>query len=140
MDTRRLTLEQAHQLLDEYQSDFGLLDWTLRLDILRRAAIPKTNALVAVTEAKREACISLLHADDYPAAAMTQQDMEVDLAHEAVHVALAPFLRCRRGSHKDIVQEQAVHAISTAYVALKREVRTLRAENQLLRARRKKAA
>jgi hypothetical protein len=140
LDTRRLTIEQAHQLLDEYQSEFGLLDWTVRLDILRRAAIPKRNASVAVTEAKKEACISLLHADDYPATSMTPQDMEVDLAHETLHVALAPFLRCRRGSHKDIVQEQAVHAFSTAYVFLKREVRTLRAENQRLRSRRKKAA
>lgn len=125
MDTRRLTEEQALTLLREWQQEFRLRDWHLQLALRRRPELTR-HGDVNIAEGKICAFIRLLHPDDADPLEMEPLDMELTIVHEAIHVALAPFVIANE--HLDTVQEQAIHRLSQAFVRMKRELRDLRAK------------
>jgi hypothetical protein len=123
LDTRRLTLEQASELLREWQEELRLLDWNIKLRITREIA-PR-HGHVRICESKQCAYIGILD----PSAALQEMeplDMELALVHELLHIQLAAFMQREKKTHKDIVQEQAIHKLSQHLVRMKREMRELR--------------
>jgi hypothetical protein len=125
-DTRRVTEEQAIALLREWQEEFRLCDWNLQLAIRRKPEL-KRHGDIRIGEGKICAFIRLLHADDADPLEMEPLDHELTIVHEAIHVALAPFIASNE--HLDVVQEQAIHRLSQAFVRMKRELRLLRAKD-----------
>jgi hypothetical protein len=123
LDTRRLTFEQASELLREWQEEFRIVDWNIKLEITR--AIAPRHGHVRICEVKTCAYIRLLD----PAVALREMeplDMEQELVHELLHIQLAAFMQREKKTHKDIVQEQAIHKLSQHLVRMKREMRELR--------------
>jgi hypothetical protein len=119
-DTRRLTPEQASGLLREWQEEFRLLDWNLSLEITR--TIAPDHGRVRICEAKQCAKIRILD----PSVALIQMeplDQELAIVHELLHVQLAAFMQREKKTHRDIVQEQAIHKLSQHLVRMKRELR-----------------
>ncbi len=62
------------------------------------------------------------HPSDYPGVERSPfpQDMEWELVHELLHCHFAPFMSETAGDAQDTAQEQAIHKIAGALVALKR--------------------
>lgn len=119
LDTRRLTLEQATELLREWQGELAP-GWNLKLRITREIA-PR-HGHVRICEPKTCAYIRILD----PSAAVEEcepLDMEVALVHELLHIQFAAFIQRDKRSHKDIVQEQAIHKQSILLVSMKRQLR-----------------
>lgn len=126
MDTRRVSEDQAIDLLREWQDDFRLRDWNIQLAIRRKCELPR-HGDVNIVEEKKCAFIRLLHAEDADPKEMEPLDHELTVVHESIHVALAGFAPTT--DHLDTIQEQAIHTLSQAFVRLKRELRDLRAKN-----------
>lgn len=102
-----------------------LKDWDIQCDF-RRSWEMKSNGdhgNVEIVEVKRAAFIKLLDPRDADPNEMQRYDPEIALVHELLHCCFAPFTREEIDEHWDIVQEQAVHAMSLALVALRRRFR-----------------
>lgn len=118
--THRLTLQEATELLREWQGELRLQDWNIKLTIAPEIA-PR-HGHVRICESKQCAYIKILD----PSAAreeMEPLDMELAIVHELLHVQLAAFMQREKKTHKDIVQEQCIHKISQHLLRMKRELR-----------------
>ncbi len=112
-----LTEKQLHQCLAKWQKILRLQDWDIRLHLARHSEMHNGQASgeISVFDLKKIATIHILHMEDFNLiGAAETQDMEYTLVHELMHIYLHP-MKCRQ-----VDEEQAVHRLATALVALSR--------------------
>ena len=108
-------------LLTFWKNELPLKDWDIQVSIRRYADMEGNHGLVNVTEVKRCAFIRLLDPREADPDEMQPYDIEVALVHELLHVCFAPFMRADISEHEDVTQEQSIHAMSLALVAMRRK-------------------
>lgn len=118
-ETILLTQEELEQRCREWQKVMSLQDWTVHIEIVRYLG-EVTSGNCSYHTNKKQAVIKLVEPEGYPADHFTPQDMELDLVHELAHLYFAP-LKTAPDSPEEVAEEQAVHHLSTALVALKRQ-------------------
>lgn len=111
---------ELERLLCEWQEALGLRDWEIELEIVpgaklsrRYAGAPVHGEIEYVTQQR---CATINIAKDSP-------DQELTIVHELLHCWTAPIREARR---EELVEEQAVEAVSKALVNLKRQAHNSR--------------
>ncbi len=112
--------EQAEGLLAEWQKTLKLQDWEIVIDIKRARdmQLGECAAEVHWKKKKKIAIVHLLDSIDYDNGYFPQ-DHEASIVHELLHLHMVGFA-AEDDTPEDTAQEQAIHAISTALVELKR--------------------
>lgn len=114
------TQEQAQQSLLEWQKILRLQDWQIKIKIARdREFLTEGMAEVVWLREKKQAMVKLLDPLDFASDIIYPQDHELSIVHELLHLHMVDFDQ-EVGTLENIAQEQAIHAISTALVTLKR--------------------
>lgn len=114
--------EQAAGVCSYYQEALRLRDWIVEVRIVPLSEMPSgIQARVDWNLLRKSAVIRLLRPLDFRRRREFSgaQDMELDIVHELCHLHLAP-LGVESGTPEDTAQEQAIEALSQAYVALVR--------------------
>lgn len=121
--------DELVELCREWQERLSLRDWDVHIRVCRARNLPieESEGTVHWCLPKKTAGISILDPVDFDEHNLTTQDMERTLVHELLHLHFAslPF---EAGTPEDTTQEQAIHALSLALVALKREAESAKAE------------
>ncbi len=118
-----LAQEEAERLCAEWKRTLRLEDWDIAVRIARGNGLDLSagnQGCCSWTLSRREATVKLMAPVDYDKDCIFPQDMEATLVHELLHLHFAPFAAKEDGSPEDVAQEQAIHALSLALVALKR--------------------
>jgi hypothetical protein len=115
--------DQLQQDLDYWQKVLRLQDWDVEVNVVRARDMTLENSAAAVTWVlpKRMASVTIMDPIDYPPGLMGEQDQEVSLVHELLHLHYAPFDETEKGSLPEVMLEQSIEAISRALVLLKRQ-------------------
>lgn len=111
---------QAEELLAEWQRILRLQDWNIKIDIRRDREMELQSSMAEVhwTIEKKAAIMHLLDPIDYQNDYFPI-DHEVSIVHELLHLHMAGF-DAKFDTPEGVAQEQAINAISTALVFLKR--------------------
>ena len=118
-----LTQQEAQALCCEWQERLRLQDWDVKVDIAREAQF-RTSGTAGECRwvlAKKTALVYLLDPVDYPPDIRWEQDHEVTLVHELLHLHGAPFDQFESGSPEEIALEQMIDLTARALVALERQ-------------------
>jgi hypothetical protein len=115
------TSEYMQGVCCDWQRRLRLDDWAVWVSIKRQHQFRKKDRQGECKWDlwKKEAWINILDPQDYPDDAPGPQDMERTLVHELLHLHLAAW-QPEPETLEDIMQEQAIHAISAALVGLRR--------------------
>lgn len=116
----------AQAICSWYQGMLRLRDWSVAVEISTKAQMRTgVQAQIDWNLLRKTAVIRLLRASDYRRMyepKLGPQDMELDIVHELCHLHLAP-LDVKPDTPEDVAQEQAIEALSAAYVSLVRAKR-----------------
>lgn len=116
------TNEQLQAALAEWQKILRLQDWNIYARIAREKDLfcPDSAAAINWVLAKKTATLQLLDPIDYGEDLAVDQDHEVSLVHELLHLHYAPFDNTENDTLELYMLEQSIEAISRALVSLKR--------------------
>lgn len=116
-----LTEEQLQAKCLEWQKLLRLQDWHVKVYVKRDRdlMLGKKAGVCRWTIAKKMAIIQVLDPTDYDPDTPWEQDMELTLVHELLHLHLAPFDNFE-DSPLETAVEQAVESISEGLVTLRR--------------------
>lgn len=118
-----LTEDELRQLCAEYQRILRLGDWKVRVKVGRPGPGHENDgASVTYDTTARIAEILVTSPEYYSTAALTPQDMEVDLVHELVHLYFVPLGKPSEDTAA-ILFEAAIDSIAEAIVSLRRAAR-----------------
>jgi hypothetical protein len=109
-------------LLAKWAKILRLQDWHITIRYCRRFEFPTEDVKggdISMLLAKRDASIRILDPIDYAPTYLPPIDTELTVVHELVHVHIEGFYR----DYDSVAMEQAVHALSSALVALDRAAR-----------------
>jgi hypothetical protein len=117
-----LTEDELRAKCVEWQRILRLQDWIISVGIFRKRDMKGENRCGEVewTLEKRMASIRILDPVDYPDGLMEEQDMELTLVHELLHLHLVAVTPDHEDELRHCALEQAIDAISRGLVALKR--------------------
>lgn len=117
--------KQLQDSLEEWQKILRLQDWIVQAKVVRARdmILDESAAAVSWTYSKRMASIQLLDPLDYTSELMEEQDHEISLVHELLHLHYAGFETTSRGTVEHALMEQSIEATSRALVYLKRKVK-----------------
>lgn len=122
-----MTQEELQALCADWQARLRLQDWDVFV-VVKRERDMRSNCMGSVNWVlpKRVAAIQILDPCDFPPDVVCEQDQEKTLVHELLHLHFAPFAvaETEDGGPQDLAQEQAINAIASALVKLKREAAT----------------
>lgn len=126
-------LDQLAARLDYWTERLRLQDWDFQVQIVRDRdmSLANTQADIQIIPTKKTARISVLDPLDYEPSCWNEQDMEVSLVHELLHIhfdGIGP----RENSEDDprLLQEEiAVNTLSHALVTLDRELTAIKEAN-----------
>jgi len=119
------TQEQLDCLTEWWKAELGLENWEIVASLVDRKTTRGNHGNCEAVEEKNLAVIRILRARDRSSLEIGDAlDMEVTLVHELLHCRLAAFNGRAKGDHKDICQEQAVHALSKTLVRMSRKRRS----------------
>lgn len=121
-----LTVPQLYDRLRHWQEVLRLQDWDVEVRIVRQTGLSddaNTGELHSWPSKKR-AVILIVEPEDYegtnPRLLQIRQDMEYTLVHELVHLVFAHHAR-PSDPNIEILDEQAVHSVARALLALERK-------------------
>lgn len=116
----------------EWQKTLRLRDWDVKIirSLARDMSLYHVEGECEYTTQSRTALIRVLDPIDYPPGEWPQDDEET-IAHELLHLHFAPFMKKDEPDHT--TQEQAICAIASAFVSLKRQIYDLKDENSALK-------
>jgi hypothetical protein len=116
------TLEELQELCALWQQRLGLQDWQVALRLGRAADAGGDHAAGCCDHVlpQRVARITLREPADFGADPLVPVDLERTLVHELIHLHFAPF-EVEDGTPGNIVQEQAINALTRALLRLARE-------------------
>ncbi len=114
--------KQLEKALAKWQKILRLMDWKIDISIERGRYFSnqESQAEVEWYIQNKRAVIKILDPIDYEDA-LDEQDMELSLVHELLHLHLAPFDTFESGSQEEIALEQCIEMISMALVNLERK-------------------
>ena len=117
-----MTQEDLERLLAKWQRILRLQDWDVHLRVVRRWEMHNEDTMGECEYLLRKRCavIRILDSADYDPGTPWPQDQERTLVHELLHLAFAPFSRTEAGSAEAVAEEQVIHALASALVALRR--------------------
>jgi hypothetical protein len=115
--------EHLQTTLVEWQKRLRLQDWIITAKIARARDLSLDNSAATVdwNYNKRMAVIKIIDEIDYQPGLMEEQDMEISLVHELLHLHYAGFENTEADSIENSLMEQSIEAISRTLVELKRE-------------------
>lgn len=118
-----LSEEQLQVLCSEWQRVLRLQDWLVVVRIVRKRDMKFDNSAgeAGWTPDRRDAIIRILDPLDYEPTRIYEQDMELSLVHELLHLHFA-LISYKDDTIEDTLQEQALHAIADGLVGLKRRL------------------
>jgi len=116
-------LAAAQSSLNEWAQRLRLSDWKITLHISRSHDMPMEGKVGAVKwfAQQKDAIIHLLDPIDYPPHSWDEQDHEITLVHELLHLHYVPFDTTKEGSLAETMLEQSIHILSTLLVTQQRE-------------------
>lgn len=115
-----LSDEQIKEKLPEWQKILRLQDWDVGVKLVRARDMGEGNLGEVKTNSEhKRAEISLLDPVDHDPVRQISYDMEETLVHELLHLHFDPFL-AKDETSEATAQEQAINAMATALVTLKR--------------------
>ena len=118
------TQEQAQQACREWQERLKLQHWFVKVRICRHddMGMDETCGTCRWVLSRAEALLKLLDPIDYPTDGIVEQDHEITVVHELLHIHFAPFTsELKVDSIENIFMERATEQIARTLVALKRE-------------------
>lgn len=116
-----MTNEELQALLAEWQKTLRLQDWDIQVGFVRHWDLDEDTAgTVKFFSRKKTASISILAEPDYSPSWRFPLDSELTLVHELLHIHAEGCTKSDPPGDALIAEEQMVHALSTALVALKR--------------------
>lgn len=124
-----MTEAELQVLCAEWQARLGLRDWTFALSVRprRRMLDAETMGQCQHNLAQKIAYIAVADPaeldGEWGKAFPLIHDPEHVLVHELIHPHFAPF-RAEPGTPEHVAQEQAINALATALVTLKREAQS----------------
>lgn len=124
MDAVIFTEDQLREKCAEWQKILRLQDWIINVSIRRQRDFEtgkESNAEILPSLMKRMATIRIVDPVDYPEGFSEQQDMELSLVHELLHIHLFPLFADREDEMRRVAEEQAIEAISRGLIVLKRQ-------------------
>lgn len=115
--------EQMEQSLQDWQKELRLMDWEISIAIKPAHKMFSQNVQASIEWqlAEKTAMIHILHPDDYPDGLVRDQDQEISLVHELIHLHYAPFEETEDGTLAHDMMELSIDTISHTLVRLKRE-------------------
>ena len=120
-----LTQEQLDEWLEYWQSYIGLKDWKIEV-LLKPPMGIDSGASEGCNHLADTRKYSLIYIADcsaaYRDAKKIKDDPEQTLVHELIECQFSPFKSDQPGSLEHFTQEQAIDAIATGYVQLKRDL------------------
>jgi hypothetical protein len=119
------TEEALQNDLIYWQKTLRLQDWDIYARVARGRELFNENSAACIRWVlpKKTATLQLLDPSDYDPGLAVDQDHEVSLVHELLHLHYAPFDHTEEGSLELYMLEQSIEAISRALVALRRRER-----------------
>jgi hypothetical protein len=127
-----VTQEELTERCAYWQQRLALQDWQVTVQLVRQRELDSQGASAEFdcVWPKRRVQINILDSIDFPTDCLFQQDQELDLVHELLHAYTVPLEEKIRFAADDetetpewVLVEQAIHAISTALLALDREAK-----------------
>lgn len=122
--------------LGYYQRLLRLMDWqvTLHFNVpLAEVPVADSSAAMQWNIHHKLGHLYLLDPKEYPTDTWGEQDQEVDLVHELLHLLYAPFDTTETGSVADAFLEFSINTISTALVKERRRANDFSKKYQMLR-------
>lgn len=118
--------KQLDKKLKKWQKKLYLNDWAISAKICRSRDMQGNSAgSVNWNLFDKTAFIRICASEDYPPHTLAQQDMELTLVHELLHIHLGPlhdtFGTGKKEEFYTLFEEQAICPISEALIALERK-------------------
>ena len=128
-------IEQLAERLEYWAERLRLQDWDFHIQIVRERdmRMDNTQAHIEILPAKKLARISVLDPVDYEPDCWNEQDMEISLVHELLHIHF-DGIGSRENNEDDprLLQEEiAVNTLSHALVNLDRELTAIKEANHV---------
>lgn len=115
-----MTEEEARERCAYWQRVLRLQDWEIEVNVARAYHMRLDGLAECHWQIKkRMAVINLQDPIDFDPGWLGDRDMELSLVHELLHLHLAPWSP-QEGTEDDVFEEQAIHAMSKAFVELER--------------------
>jgi hypothetical protein len=120
-DLAKITQGEVEDIVTFWQTRLGLLDWDVRTNMKRHFRLdPGVDGLIETFTPKKQAFITLLNPLDRNPDFLDQFDIEYTIVHELLHIHWEAWKAQRVEEHLMNAEEQAVHCIARALVALHR--------------------
>ena len=110
-----------------WQKLLHLQDWNLDVRVSRQWEMDDASTLAQCSWYihRKDAVIRVLHPSDLPGIGSKfikgeENDYDISLVHELLHLHFAPITRLHKEESYEIYEEQAINAISRAFVELYR--------------------
>ena len=120
---RILNEAQIQEAIAYWKPLIGVSDWRIDIKMVTQADLPGKAAAVSWTLTKRWATITFTRPETF-ASDVIQEDMEISVVHELLHVADAAMLDKLCGNlsqvEDDIITEQGVDKLSNTLVMLRK--------------------
>lgn len=113
------TQKRLERVLKVWQKALHLLDWEVKIRMVRARENDNNQGQVAFNLNKRQALITVMNPLDYDNPEFPQ-DIERTIVHELIHLHLAP-LNTPPDGPMWIAEEQAINALADAFVRLQRK-------------------
>ena len=119
---KNLDIEELTALCIEWQERLGLSHWRIAVQICRarEMPVPDVQATSDISLQMEYALISILDPVDYPSSPF-EQDMEVTLVHELLHIPLLYITDPDRASLEHTYLEAFIERTARLLVALARD-------------------
>ena len=116
-----MNIEQLKTLCSRWQEKLGLAHWNIALQICRERDMPISHSQGSnqISLANEQALISILDSSDFPSSPF-EQDMEVSLVHELLHIPLRYISEPENGSIEETLLEAFIERTARLLVLLSR--------------------
>jgi len=115
-------LQELQLLMKYWQERLRLQHWDVKLKIVRAADFSQESARGENNweQSTAESVIHILDPADWPKDTPFEQDMEITLVHELLHLHFSPFDNTAKESQEKIMLERAIDHIAKALVEVRR--------------------
>jgi len=110
--------DAAKKALGEWAKRLRLQDWVITIEIVRARDMPldDKSGCVKWFVHDKSAHITLLDPIDYPPNPYEEQDQEITLVHELLHLHFQHFENTEPGTLQDTMLEQTINILSALLV------------------------
>lgn len=115
--------EQLNESLAIWQKELRLQDWEIEAAVKPSYKMFTVGSQASIEWSLNEktAVIHLLDPEEYPPGTVREQDHEVSLVHELIHLHYAPFEDTANQSLEHSMMELSIDVLSNTLVRLRRQ-------------------